>query len=207
MLVPNFYPIGCTTIAAGQIMRYHEHPQLYSWNLMPYNTPNNHTAEFLYDLANTFNVKFSANGSPAELKDVVSGIKNFGYIVIEKDHDPYSVEKDIKQGKPVLMYGNSIESAHMWVCDGISSSNSGTEIRIMTIEYRPTTYNEPDKMVEAFRKTLKLVISPTAYRMNWGWGGTCDGYYLDDNIKVSIDDNTIRDYNYNRRDYFLTPHK
>ena len=43
--------LGCTTIAAGQIMRYHEYPNTFDWNQMLPTSATDASRQFLYELA------------------------------------------------------------------------------------------------------------------------------------------------------------
>lgn len=45
---------------------------------------------------------------------------------------------------------------------------------------------------------------PFFFHMNWGWGGSKNGYFQDNNIYISnFDGNDYRNYNTNRKDLII----
>lgn len=211
-LVPNGYPLGCTTIATGQIMKFHESPSRINWSHIPVIGVSATTQEFLYNLANRIGVDFSEDGSSGNISDIKSCLLNYGYDVIEKKHDQYDVSSEVQKGYPVLMSGlpNSIlgvgfGNGHAWICDGSMYGTEQIEIRAMTIEYRPTIYSTPDKMIEAYRTAPVVAASPLKLHFNWGWGGKNDGYFDDSNIEITMSNGEKKNFNHDRKDLYIHP--
>ena len=211
-LVPNGYPLGCTTIATGQIMKFHESPSRINWSEIPDIGATTTTQNFLYSLAERIGVKFSADGSSGDISGMKSCLLNYGYDVIEKKHDQYDVSSEVQKGYPVLMSGlpNSIlgvgfGNGHAWICDGSMYGTEQIEIRAMTIEYRPTIYSTPDKMIEAYRTAPVVAALPLKLHFNWGWGGKNDGYFDDSNIEITMSNGEKKNYKYNRKDLYIRP--
>lgn len=201
---PDDYPLGCTTIAAGQIMRFYQWPSYYDWQNMPtgYLYTTETINQFLYDLALSFKVRFGKDNSPASMEDVKRSLINHNYIVKAQKHNVSEVIKSINIRRPVLMYNDD----HAWVCDGAKFSYGNHEVRVMTLEYKPTTYNPPTKMIEVARFEKPLYTSDYLFHMNWGWFGSCDGFYRDNNLKVTINGQT-HDYNNGRYEFIIYPNK
>lgn len=203
--VPNNYPLGCTTIAAGQIMRYLEQPESINWANMPYDYPTNETQKFLYSLGMNIGVKFGPNGSPADIDKVEKCLKGYGFHVQQRDHYAGNVSTDVRNGFPVYMRGtnNNSSEGHAWVCDGVKYGRSGVEIRVMTIDYRPTTVSIPDLMIEAY-KCSSISSTPYFFHYNWGWGGLNDGFFNDANITVSLNGEQVT-LNKKRKNLHIRP--
>lgn len=109
--------LGCTTIAAGQIMRYFEHPEWYSWNEMPDNTSNAVLSDFLFELRTKIGVD---DGGGANISEVRRALQDYGYSCAVQPHNPTDVNSSIAAGKPVCMTGFPANGGvgHAWVCDG-----------------------------------------------------------------------------------------
>lgn len=149
--VPNRYPLGCTTVAVGQIMRYNKFPRHINWNLMRLSTPSEYTADFLYTLANSIGVVFDEGSSSGYDKNVSKVFKDYGYTVSEGNHNADRVVVSLKNGFPVYMSGfDDAGKGHAWMCNGVKHYASETLTRFMTVEYRPTLNHNPP-MIEAYR--------------------------------------------------------
>ncbi|MDE6048544.1 MAG: C10 family peptidase [Paramuribaculum sp.] len=201
--VPNNYPLGCTTIAAGQIMNYHRWPSYYDWNNMYYSS--SLLADFLYGLAKKIGVSFKENGSPGPTSGVLNALKQQDYTVTHIAHNTSKVMTEIKNKRPVYMDGSGT-SVHAWVCDGIDSYTYYHEIRIMTLPYRPTAQIIPTEMIEAIKILKPIYSTGYRYHMNWGWYGTADGFYLDNSMNPKVEDGNYS-YNKNRTELLIIPNK
>ena len=122
---------GCTAIAMGQVMNYHEHPNNYSWNLMPTDTiGNSSAAELVFDIAEAVNTSYECDGSFAIniLNTIVSVFENdFGYsssVTLSgyNYNDFLDVRAEINANRPVVFIGTSIPGDHAWVCEGYQTS-------------------------------------------------------------------------------------
>lgn len=195
--------LGCTTIAAGQIMKYHKWPTYYNWADMPDKGATESTQNFLYDLALCIGVDFGYGSSPATLSQVKTALEAKKYSVTYQNHNINAVKNQIDLHRPVLMSGvKSGESVgHTWVCDGIDYHQNYHEIRIMTLDYRPVAEIIPTEMIEAMKIVTDRYNSGYHYHMNWGWEGYNDGYFSDNNL------GNTGNYNTNRLDLLISPNK
>ncbi len=154
-------PSGCVATAIGQIMRYYEYPISYQWASMPLsNQGSNEISKLLRDIGTAVNMDYACYGSTAKTEDSPNAFKNtFGYSSASFGYwENAIVKEEIKAGRPVILAGYNekncfllwcnYEVGHAWVCEG----------------YRTHYYCE-------------LGIQSTYYYMNWGWGGSYDGYY------------------------------
>lgn len=213
--VPNGCPIGCTTIAAGQIMNYYKFPSSINWSNIPDVGVTNTTKDFLYSLATNIGVEFSEEKSSANISQVADCLKSrYSYDVNKRDHNEDDVYRDVYDGYPVYMTGKNktflgITSweGHAWVCDGISWGTDEVEIRVMTLEYRPTTYSTPNHMVEVYKNLRIASYSPRRFHFNWGWGGNYDGYYDDSNIKLSLSNGENKEFKHARENLYIRPRR
>ena len=206
ILVPNKYPLGCTTIAAGQIMRYHQWPSYYNWNDMPYFTATSSTQQFLYELANVIGVKFGKDGSSATIDQVKSALTKKNFTVTKQGHKVNTVLDNLKVNKPVFMQGENSNVGHAWVCDGVDFNANYHEIRVMTLDYRPIAEIIPTEMIEAMKIVKETYTSGYRYHMNWGWHGAANGFFLDNTMNPTTQ-NVTHSYNKNRIDLLITPNK
>ncbi|MDE6049456.1 MAG: C10 family peptidase [Paramuribaculum sp.] len=201
--------LGCTTIAAGQIMRYHEWPIYYNWAEMPYGQPLIYATQtlrqFLLNLSKVIGVKYDGKNASATIDQVRSALEKNDYKVVKQDHNLSTVLFSIEYHEPVLMTGSGT-SGHAWVCDGANITTGYHEIRIMTLEYRPTAYNTPSEMIEAYKITQTTSFSGYRLHMNWGWYGQADGFYLDNNMNPKTSKEQYY-FNKNRRELLITPKK
>ena len=75
----------------------------------------------------------------------------------------------------------------------------------MTLEQCPSSY-EPTMFLNPYTTTIHESYTPSYYHMNWGWDGTCNGYYLDDNMVITPGNETYH-FKYNREDFInIQPH-
>lgn len=199
--IPNSYPTGCTTIAAGQIMNYHKYPDCFEWEQIRFG--GNICADFLYKLALRIGVVFSADGSTASIQDVNKALIYFGYKNAKPViHQSSKVIGQIEAGWPVYMRGenNSKDGkvvGHAWVCDGFHGGSSGVEWSVWALENCPPNY-EPNRICKfnkygyevdpsSFWHTTR-VSYPYTFSMNWGTGSG-NGFFSDIYLNGSYKEN------------------
>lgn len=199
---PQNSPAGCVAVAMGQIMKHHEYPKRYSWNLMQndYATPT--TAEFLYEIGQKVNMKYGANGSKANIDDALSAFKGYyGYFSAKKiTHNYSNVLDELRAKRPVYMRGYDssgflgiVIEGHAWVCDGYYSSMSRDEYTIFILE---DTYDgtEPTELSYIYKEEGPILTASLRFHMNWGWNNKHDGFYSDNNLWIH--DETEGDLNF-----------
>lgn len=207
--VPGHKALGCVTIAVGQIMRYHKYPASFNWENMPDNYATSTTQEFLYMLGQQLGIDYTADQSESNIDKARKVLETYGYTVkLHEYHHLSSVYDELKHNRPVYMRGTGKESdgtkvGHAWVCDGYQYDSSHTKIRVMTLDYRPTIYSTPDKMIEAY-VMIKDYHGYERYHMNWGANvtPTVDGFYSDSDISFKVDDE-INNFNINRKNLLI----
>lgn len=187
------YPLGCVTIAVGQLMKYHKYPSTFAWDSMPNilnsidsdNTLPNFLARLHKEL------KVTDNGS-SNMNNAEGVLKSYGYITEQKKHSLNNY--DIL---PIICRGESQKTGvgHEWICDGERSYYYRTdyELYILDDAYYPNfKYWKYDEVID--QSTIR------AFHMNWGWYGNDDGYYMDNSLVVS---NGTDDFNTNRKDLIV----
>ena len=178
-------PLGCVTVAVGQIMYHHKIPAYYDWESI--NVSNRETdaqGSFFKNLGESLGIDYSGDDSGASTGDAERVLKSFGYKV--KQTDEYTVAQinmAFRFNNPILMGGHTHQilgfdagNGHAWVCDGYKYENYTT---IMTVYFpevnRPTDglYTEnPYREQWSLRGEAK---SGSSYlHMNWGWKKDAD---------------------------------
>lgn len=178
---------GCVATATAQVMKFWEYPSSYNWNEMPNNTGCIETSKLMRDIADEVDMNwgcYSEGGSGAVTSKVRNAlVSKFGY----SNEVKYTIVNfntivtQLNYGWPVIMRGREPDNSggHTWVCDGYKRN------RHITI-HNPGTYYEYETST----------ISSYYLQMNWGWGGTSDGWYL-------YNDMTPGDNNLNRDRYII----
>lgn len=186
--IPNQYPVGCSAVAAGQVMYYHKYPNNYNWDAMAEKYATEETARLLYDIGKAFRIYYTPTESGTTLDRMETGLTSMGYNYKEEWHDNANVLSEIHAKRPVLMIGYNDYAGHAWVCTGTNTIKRMCNIRIMTIPYRPTTYSPIDEMVEAYRFNDKLLSEAGPYfLMNYGWEKNTGWYAISDAQIVTAD--------------------
>lgn len=204
--------LGCTTVAVGQFMKYHKHPSYINWGGMEDKYSTKAAADFLYQLGVKMGIDYSSNSFDRGEEDAVYALLSYGYKTKPASHDEYNVQNEVKKGNPVIMLGDkksfigiSSWNGHAWLCDGVTYGDNTLELRVMTIDYRPTIYSTPDLMVEAYSYEKLMSYYPKKFHFNWGWGGFRNGFYDDSNIAIEDASGKVHDYKHGRRNIFATP--
>lgn len=199
-MVSGGYFLGCVTIATGQIMRYHEKPNTYSWNMMPDNTSNNILASFLAGLRSELHVSNDGSSTIYHAKEV---LMDYDYSCGIVSHSTSIVVSQLNSQRPVYMRGfdSARDVGHAWVCDGYLTLSSQTEYKL----YLLRTYLGHPNSLELFDSSICNYSNHTSLHMNWGFSGDHNGYYYDPyNIAFNNNGTTIN-YNTDRKDLIIIP--
>lgn len=198
--IPYHGYVGCTAVAVGQIMKYHRFPPRFDWDGMLNDCATDITASFLYGVGQAIGIQYDKKDYGGPNSNVRDAFIEFGYKNVSlHDHAKYTVLNDLKKKSPVYMVGYHGSKGHAWVCDGAWSGTTFTELKLMTLEYCPEGY-EPKQFLNPYTNSEITGYIPTQFHMNWGWGGLYDGYYIDDNIEIQINNGEIRRYMSDRID-------
>ena len=209
-------PTGCVTIATGQLMRFFQYPASFAWNSMPNST------SYLYNAQDTNNNPYVNNNDPLDsflqilhnkldVSDSGSStidkaekvLKSYGYSVSKQNHETSKIISSLKYNrKPVYARGAKgfLRDGHAWVIDGLYA---------YTCEVRYTLYRLSDRSYPDFRYDNAENANPYiifndlyTFHMNWGWDGQGNGWFLDDDITVTVGSEKYNFY-YDRQELIL----
>ncbi len=169
-------PTGCVATATAQIMRYHSHPNSYSWGSMNNTSGSTATALLMKDIGTAVSMDYDCDGSSAQTSDAASALTGtFGYSTASYgNYDYNTVRSEVKNfNRPVILRGgrNSgwwifgvYADGHAWVCDGTRET-----------EYWRCYQDGGNLYSTPYIGYLYL-------HMNWGWGGSYNGFYAFNNF-------------------------
>lgn len=166
---------GCVATAMAQVMRFYQHPSNYNWGSMPLNSGSSETSRLMRDLglSSNLDMSYSCDGSGASTSRVPNTFQNFGYSGGSySDYNYFTVKNEVYAGYPVILAGGSnggwwifgqYQNGHAWVCDGV-------------VEYM--YYNcVPDPNTPGEQISVYAGHYDASLHMNWGWGGSWNGWY------------------------------
>lgn len=187
----NSKPLGCVTIAVGQLMKYYRYPNYFSWLDMPdvlnggYECP---LTTFLAKLHDDLGVNDNGGTTDGKAKSV---LEKYGYKVEKKSH--------VNGSYNIPSYCSGFSSStdlhgHAWVCDGCSSTKFATDYELYILDTAHSSKFEYTMLDKVEKRKIY-----TYYHMNWGWGGRHDGGYNEGGLFVNG-----TNYNYRRTDMIIT---
>ena len=174
--------VGCGPLAAAQIMKYHQWPSNKAWSSMPNvlsATGATVLSNFLYEVAVNIKTRFSVTSSWSFMDSIEFAlITNYNY---KLDHytgyNESTTRASINSNRPVILQGTKTtddSKGHIWVCDGTRYHTPGKVYVLYVVDYiEPLQFvaaGQPYEALESYNYYM--------YHMNWGWGGTYDGWYL-----------------------------
>ncbi len=188
--------LGCVTVAVGQIMRYLEYPTYINWSGMSNVMATSTSVEFLTNLRSQLKVDKDGGSTITNAKDVFN---QYGYNCEIVDHTLAQSSGRIKAGYPVYMRGqtSTFGDGHAWVCDGY-------RLVLVHDEYQLYSYYDCVPDGKDYGQTgfeRKYTLSNSTLHMNWGWGGSNDGWFFDFDIATSNGD-----FKKKREDIIITGH-
>lgn len=195
-------PLGCVTVAVGQIMKAYQYPSFYNWSGMPNDTSNNILSSYLAVIREALDCNDEDGAS--NINKASNVLTDYGYNCQIVDHTSSDTFTSIQANHPVFMTGQNTydNTKQAWVCDGYNYTESYLEYKL----YLLTFYcGEPDDF-EEFASERYYDNYPILFHMNWGNYGSFDGYYLDTNIHIS---GSNKNYNYSndRKDILISGHR
>ena len=180
-------PLGCTTIAAGQIMKCLQYPSNISWTLMPNSLSDGQTnatlSTFLANLrCNIYDEQDYANIN--KVKRALERAYNYDdvYDLSIINHNATQSTTSLQNGIPVYMRGliPTTDTGHAWVCDGYRSNVYMTTYSLYVI---PLGISEISYLTNIYNVDI-YQSSTFFFHHNWGWGGQNNGYYVDSNVST-----------------------
>ncbi len=186
-------PLGCVTLAVGQLMRYFEYPAYINWAGMSNVTASIVLVSFLTQLREELKVDDSGGSTIENAKAVLT---DYGYSCEIIDHSVGRISANIKLERPVYMRGQSSSGGHAWICDGYRNL-------LVYDEYQLYTYESGVDGMEYFQSGFerKYTASYSTYHMNWGWRGEHDGWFADNDISTSVGN-----FNKKRKELIISGH-
>jgi len=184
-------PAGCVAVAMGQIMKYHNHPNIYNINTMlsKVDTTNCLTngainiAYLLKNIGNKVNMVYDCYSSGAYSSDArTSFVSNYGYSASAfVNTSYYSVKESLDNNLPVYLDGcrNRI----------IKTKRIKPDVFSWIVESPNYIYSSCHAWVVDGFKQIKKVTRYASGRIsksytsnglvhcNWGWGGSMNNWY------------------------------
>lgn len=204
-------PAGCVAVAMGQIMKYHNHPNIYNINTMyPYITvdpPYAWDTQYAYDIADLLEdiginvqMSYSCSGSGAYSSNARTAFNtNYNYTTSNVlPMDLNTIKADVINSKPVYLEGYR-------TMEVVVTSTPRPFIFRMSIGKTKTRIDYRDGHVwvsDGYEKVTGYYYNPNQnnyfyatianhIHMNWGWGGARNGWYDYDtweNVSSTIPD-------------------
>ena len=171
----KYQSVGCLPLAISQILKYWEYPTNYNWNNMPNTTATSETRRLISDVQRFYaqytEITSDCDGTAAAefyMDEVLK--EDFGYqSAIMANYDRNCVKRELLyERRPVLFTGDSSDSAHVWIADGIH------DWCVCVVDMNGN-------------------IGANNYlhfHMNWGWGGLYDGWYSCGNFNIPAENTT-----------------
>lgn len=185
-------PAGCVPVAVAQVLRYYKHPSFFDWNSMPTNYATSQTAALMKNIAMAVHAVPSLEGTSASLQNARNAlVSNYGYSSKAQlvNHKVGSLRGQLKNKQPVIMQGFSQDGkeGHAWICSGYNAATGYVEyeLHVLISELYMSS-------IDSYREND---FSYERLYMNWGWGGSYNGYYSDNNVY-----NPVGSFNRNRKD-------
>jgi len=163
------YWAGCVPVAIAQIVRYHSVSSVFNWSNMPMTSGGQETSRLIKYIHDNIPITYSCSGTSVSTSvDIANFFKNkFNYRNAQNSNwNDTQVRLNLEKNKPVYVSAGTTKkvlfgtikvrnSGHAWVCDGARSTMACYE----------------DEFGNYYG------IGYSSFHMNWGWGGSNNGYY------------------------------
>ena len=190
----NNYSAGCFPVAVAQVIAYHHYPlsafnHTYNWEeidkIIGFNANDNVNdplyAEGVREVAHLVRasglacrVHYDDDGSSSTAKRAKKALESLGYSGTDRylRFSRKAINKALNDGSLALISGlpKNKFTGHAWVIDGC---------RTYSMVKHTNIYRDAECTILYSSKTEQL-NEEKYYHCNFGWGGTADGYYLDD---------------------------
>lgn len=124
---PNHYPAGCVAVAVAQIMKFHEHPDVFNWSIMPYHCTSKYSnitpgdwevARLIRDIGAKVGMNYAPDGSGASSENARNAlVYNYGYYEGAElnSYDYDRIVDEIKdQRHPIYVEGWGVTWSWRW---------------------------------------------------------------------------------------------
>lgn len=176
----GYVSAGCVAIALGQIIAYHKKPlsyngHTYSWNyitqfpyLISYSNGAQSVAELIHDIGVAAGIDYWNNDSGATIAEAYNALGSFGYNRSMANYSYQLITNSLDAERPCYARGDDNVYGHAWVIDGYKTISTTYKF------YKQSTLEYCDKEIERKRFV----------HCNWGWGGTANGFFLNEVFNV-----------------------
>ncbi len=171
------YPLGCGTVAIGQILWYHGKYSDWSWVGKITNIDS--IGVFLKNIRDRI-VTNSQTGQ-TNAYQIKSMLRSEDYDFLDATPSNTNVPYVLSNYGPIFMHGQSSSSGHAWVCDGSTSYNSYRIYKLMTI----SIFGELEYVENTNYRSSTM--NHNYFHMNWGWDGDYNGWYTDNSSMEGYD--------------------
>lgn len=169
------YPVGCVSVAIGQILSRHRKPDQYNWNALNYSPVVSSSSspviieevsKLLWDLALITNSKFINGKTTASDRSIIPAFEKMGYTAkgIYYGSEPtikFVADEIMNHHRPVLHIGTH-DDGHAWVVDEVLMREC---------------WKYFSRYVNGKYLLYRIKVQGYSLHCNWGWGGNSDGYY------------------------------
>lgn len=182
------FPIGCASVAVGQLMTFHKYPQFYDWDALLSSKRvfkeetyrSEVVSSFLYDVACALQIEWTISDGvevgSTTIGNVKNGLTRMGYS-FDSEYYANSPNHSIKfwdmmgiNLSPILFSAKDNEDkGHIWVIDGV--------LRQSRLYGDVVNENDIDGNCRYFLRVFPVYGYLT--HCNWGWNGVDDGWYYD----------------------------
>jgi Peptidase C10 family/Spi protease inhibitor len=171
----NHAPTGCVATAMAQVMRYYRFPTRYDWNSIGVTATSSSgsLAQLMRDAGYSVNTNYGAYESSAKSENMLSAFPAvFGYsssiqsVTYGGTSNYQLVKNELTENRPVIFTGGT--QGPLWTYVAGHAWVCDGFIAHTTCEY-----------------------STLYFSMNWGWGGSANGWYAYNNFT-----NTYGSFNY-----------
>ena len=190
-------PLGCVTIAVGQILSFHKYPTRFDgtnidWvgitkspNITDFSPYAEQVQKMLFSIAKGVHMEFGCDGSASNIYKAKSYLDEIGYISdAVSTYNDESVINSISNSRPIFVRGETVPEkedekvgGHAWIIDGANKKDRRVISRIY--EYR-----FPGPPPEVTLSSDWILIKETETEQveeyvhcNYGYEGLYDGYY------------------------------
>ena len=193
----HLVPVGSRPLAVGQVMRYHQSPTNYDWNVdFPLNHATGTIASFLKVLSYQMGLYYYYGEEDATDSDALDVLEN--YYHYSGNCVPFlrsSVDSNIHDGKPVILSGTrtygGLTTSYAWVCEGNRVTSIHYEYELKVISLYEMAYEHA-----ASESENEFGFVHYLYH-NFGLGGSLNGWYISNNPSASGNSMSTTDMIYN----------
>lgn len=195
-------PAGCFPLALAKVLTHFQYPGSFRYNgekvdwsslnnTYLNNTGKRSVAVLLRGIAEWCGSWYFYAGTFTIPSHASSFLKDMGFSNVKRyDYKYDRVTSMIDKGCPVIIYampGIKITSSHAWIIDGYKVK---TRDKVVT-----KIQNGKVVSTNTESETCKMV------HCDFGWGGNCNGYYVDGIFKLNSSDNDYDGYHDNKTNY------